>query len=211
MNIYWVSHNLDASEHRGGMPRSVAGDQLSRERFSALFAEHHKTLWFIAASVQGDKTLAYDVVQEAAMVAMTKLAEFDPSTSFTAWMGQIVRFVALNEGRKLRRHRGTGGTESSLEPIPFGGSGRGQVTALVGSTDDFDNDVAQAIAMLDEKARSCLLLRTVQGLSYAAIATALSMPEGTVMSHVHRAKASLREELTRRESTRATTRKGASV
>lgn len=212
MHIYWVRHNSDGGDGRGGTPRPVAGDQLSRDRFAALFAEHHKTLWFIAASVHGDRTHAYDVVQEAAMIALSKIAEFDPSTSFTAWMGQIVRYVALNEGRKLKRTRAAGASDGAgSDPIPFTAAHHEQVMPLVGSTESFDADVAQAIAMLDEKARTCLLLRTVQGLSYAAIATTLSMPEGTVMSHVHRAKAMLREEITRRESARPAVRKGAAV
>ncbi len=212
MYIYWVRHNSDGGDGRGGTPQPVAGDRLSRDRFSALFAEHHKTLWFIAASVHGDRTHAYDVVQEAAMVALNKIAEFDPSTSFTAWMGQIVRYVALNEGRKLKRSRAAGASDASgADPLPFTAAHQAQVVPLVGSTESFDSDVAQAMAMLDEKARTCLLLRTVQGLSYAAISTALSMPEGTVMSHVHRAKALLREEITRRESARPVSGKGAAV
>lgn len=146
------------------------------------------------------------------MVALSKIAEFDPSTSFAAWMGQIVRYVALNEGRKQRRHRAAGASDAAgSDPIPFTAAHQAQVVPLVGSTDALDSDVAQAIAMLDEKARTCLLLRTVQGLSYAAISTALSMPEGTVMSHVHRAKALLREEIQRRESSRPAGRKGAAV
>ncbi|MCX5688906.1 MAG: sigma-70 family RNA polymerase sigma factor [Planctomycetota bacterium] len=207
-----MRHNSDDGDGRGGLPQPVAGDRLSRDRFSALFAEHHKTLWFIAASVHGDRTHAYDVVQEAAMVALNKIAEFDPSTSFAAWMGQIVRYVALNEGRKLKRTRAAGASDvMTSDPIPFTAAHQAQVVPLVGATESIDSDVAQAIAMLDEKARTCLLLRTVQGLSYAAISTALSMPEGTVMSHVHRAKALLREEITRRESNRSSGRKGAAV
>ena len=48
----------------------------------------------LAAAILHDKTAALDVVQEAAVVAMNKLAEFDPRTSFAAWAGQIVRFLA---------------------------------------------------------------------------------------------------------------------
>jgi len=204
-------YNPDASPDRGGgTPSHSRGDRLTPDRFAALYREHHRTLWYIAASVHGDRTHAHDVVQEAAMIAMSKLADFDPATSFTAWMGQIVRFVALNEGRKLQRTRarGSGGNpandESHYEPIPFTLNASSLHPSLVPSLADFDQSVASAIAMLDEKARACLLLRTVQGLSYAAISTTLAMPEGTVMSHVHRAKAQLREQLARHDlSTRA--------
>lgn len=132
------------------------------------------------------------------MVALAKLSEFDPATSFVAWMGQFVRYTALNQGRKFRRTRAVGSApDERHEPMPFTPAHHDQVVPLVGAVDGFDAELAQAIAMLDERARTCLLLRTVRGLSYAAIASAMSLPEGTVMSHVHRAKATLREQLVR--------------
>jgi RNA polymerase sigma-70 factor (ECF subfamily) len=204
VHIYWVPFDSDGNDPRGGGVASASGDRLDRNRFAALFAEHHRTLWFIAASVQGDRTQAHDVVQEAAMIALAKLDEFDPATSFVAWMGQFVRYTALNQGRKSRRIRAVGSApDAHHEPMPFTQAHHDQVVPLVGAVDGFDAELAQAIAMLDEKVRTCLLLRTVRGLSYAAIAAALSLPEGTVMSHVHRAKALLREQMTRAEQSRA--------
>ena len=43
-----------------------------------------------------------------------------------------------------------------------------------------------------------LLLRVVEGMPYAEISTLLGIPEGTVMSHVHRSKKFARERLTER-------------
>ena len=184
-------HNEGERTERGGDVSAGSGGRLSPERFAALFREHHRTLWLIAASVLGDRTHAFDAVQEAAMIAMTKLDDFDPSTSFTAWMGQIVRYTALNEGRKLARTKARG---SAADDTPPPERGPGLRPAPVGDA-AFDARVAEALKGLDDKARACLLLRTVQGMSYAAISTALSLPEGTVMSHVHRAKAVLRDRL----------------
>ncbi len=55
--------------------------------------------------------------------------------------------------------------------------------------------LSQALGMLDETARACLLMRTVMGMSYQEIAAALDVPEGTAMSHVHRSRQSLRTTL----------------
>lgn len=198
MHIYWVKHNpADDPGNARGDTVPPSSDCLDSARFSALFTEHHATLWTIAAAVQRDRVHAHDVLQEAAMVAMTKLHEFDPATSFPAWMSQIVRFVALNEGRKHVRHRSRGTHEDSIEPTPLRRDGTTAHTlALVGSDNSlFDAALARALSVLDEKSRTCLLLRTVRNLPYAAIATILDMPEGTVMSIVHRAKASLRDAL----------------
>ncbi len=201
--IYFVRTSPDADARGGTTP---SGDRLSTERFAALFTEHHRTLWYVAAAVMNDRTHAHDVLQEAAMVAMKKLDEFDPATSFAAWMSQVVRFVAMNQSRKEKRHRGAGNSDdhdlenSGAKGAGIGGTqmsvGEGPVLALVGANED--DELVAAVAGLDEKSRTCLLLRTVRGLPYAAIATTMQMPEGTVMSMVHRAKAQIRTTLTLR-------------
>jgi RNA polymerase sigma-70 factor (ECF subfamily) len=48
---------------------------------------------------------------------------------------------------------------------------------------------------LDEVARACLLLRTVHDMPYKQIAQVLEVPEGTAMSHVHRARQAMRQRL----------------
>src|SRR3954467_15209881 len=76
---------------------------LSAEEFAVQFQSSWKPLWCIATAVVADRTLADDVLQEAAMVALGKLEQFDPRSNFTAWMGQIVRFVGLNHARRRTR------------------------------------------------------------------------------------------------------------
>ena len=57
----------------------------------------------------------------------------------------------------------------------------------------FDDDMLRGLNQLSVEARSCLLLRVVDGLAYADIAELMSIPEGTAMSHVHRSKKWLRK------------------
>ncbi len=59
----------------------------------------------------------------------------------------------------------------------------------------FDDDLAAALRSLDEMPRCCLLLRVVMDLPYKDIAQVLDIPEGTAMSHVHRARRQVRERL----------------
>lgn len=156
-----------------------------------------RKLWWVAASVLGRREQADDVLQDAAMIALGKLDEFDPSTSFEAWMAQVVRYVALNAARKQARRSALaapGSTEpQASEPLPKvrvgldGSVPRDQAV--------FDDGVVRALAELPEIARACLLLRAVEGLSYKEISVLLSVPEGTAMSHVHRARTSMRRSL----------------
>lgn len=168
----------------------MAGSQhsptaLSPEQFAALFQEHARTLWCIAAAVLGDRELARDVVQDASIVGLGKLGEFTTGTSFVHWMGQIVRFTALNEGRKKRPR------VADVHSLPLAG-----VSPGVGGEPEFDTRTREALSQLDETARTCLLMRTVLDMSYHNISEALGIAEGTAMSHVHRSRLRLRDALT---------------
>lgn len=172
---------------------------LTPTAFAARFQSVWQPLWCIAAAVVRDRNEADDIVQEAAVIALGKLNQFDPGTNFTAWMGKIVRFVALNHARRQHRNSGVEVDARMLEVTPDNApqqsamplNGRGELTA----GEAFDDRVLAALATLDETARACLLLRTLLNMPYRQIALALDIAEGTAMSHVHRARAALRERL----------------
>ena len=64
-----------------------------------------------------------------------------------------------------------------------------------GAEEQFDDQLLHALNQVSEVARCCLLLRVVEQLPYAEISELMEIPEGTAMSHVHRAKANLRKQL----------------
>jgi RNA polymerase sigma-70 factor, ECF subfamily len=176
---------------------------LDVESFTALLTGCYQRCWLIAMAVTGDRAEADDIVQEASITALRKLADFTPGTNFPAWMSQIVRLTALNHVKKSARRsfvvtdpatidrseaaaniRATG----PLEPVSADGR-------LSEHQTDFDDEVLGALREIGDVARACLLLRVVDRLSYGDIAETLQIPEGTAMSHVHRAKQSLRRQL----------------
>lgn len=184
------------ADHSAGPP----GASLSPPEFAERFEAAAGILWTLAAGVLGNRSQAEDVLQEACVIALQKLHQFDTETSFTAWMGRIVRFVALNHVRSRARRRplederalaelrsSTGTRE--LDP-PVGERGQ-----LAGDHGHFDDELVQALQGLRPTARACLLLKSVSELEYAEIGRVLGIPEGTAMSHVHRARRALRERL----------------
>lgn len=177
------------SPDRPGGPaeRPATGHRLSREEFAELFRGSYRALWCIAAGVLMDRAQADDTVQEAAIVALRRLDDFDPRTNFITWCGQIVRYVALNERRRRRRER------STRERAGQERRGAGWVEPAVPA--ELRESVHAFSKELDEVPRTCLLLRTIAGMTYTQISTALGIPEGTAMSHVHRSRQHLRARL----------------
>jgi len=210
----------------GKRREAAAGSDASKKgcltpaAFAERFEGASRTLWCIAAAVVGDRSAAEDVLQEAAVIALGKLEQFDPETNFLAWMARIVRFVALNHGRRRAVHKPI--DPDALDQAPIGGAGGRNMagreeatrltlrvpTAASGKTtlnghgdllqdqEAFDDRVLAALKQLEPNARACLLLRVVLNMPYREIARALDVAEGTAMSHVHRARMSLREALT---------------
>jgi RNA polymerase sigma-70 factor (ECF subfamily) len=179
-------------------------DTMEPEEFAERLVAVYRKLWHLAAGITGDRTQADDLVQEAAVVALGKLDQFRPGTNYLAWMAEIVRFQALNHSRKMR-NRKTSAMDPSEIDRTLSASAHAAIPPpaqfLAGTSpmeDDrgcFDDALLRALSAVGDVARACLLLRVVDGLSYAEISEVMQVPEGTAMSHVHRAKRQLRNEL----------------
>ena len=178
--------------------------RMSRSEFAAEYEKAYRVLWVVAAGVLGRSSGAEDVVQEAALLALRKIDEFAPGTHFAAWMAQMVRFVALNQLRKQSRNPASSldEAEARLRGLPHQRGApdsqlrlgnRGELPAEQTS---FDDRLTRGLESLTDVARACLLLRTLEGMDYEQIGQVLGVPQGTAMSHVHRSRMRLREQLT---------------
>lgn len=188
------------AEGPGGGIGATGVRRLTPREFAREFEGASRALWCIAAAITGDRSRAEDVVQEAALAALQKLNEFEAGTSYLAWMGRFVRYTALNEARK-QRTRAAAPLEDVDVPLPDGSTGPDSdravsaIGVLAREQAAFDDKVLGALKQLDEVARACLLLRTVHDMPYKQIAQVLDVPEGTAMSHVHRARQVMRQRL----------------
>jgi RNA polymerase sigma-70 factor (ECF subfamily) len=184
------------------VPGNETGDggDDAHQFFAAEFQASFRAFWLTAAGIVGDPALAEDIVQEAALIALGKIDQFRPGSSVTAWVGAIVRNVALNHLRK-ERTRAARRIEpdewDQLEPKQRSWNGEVREVQPPAPAAPFVSDrrLLDALSEVGETARACLLLRTLDSMEYAKISELLDIPEGTAMSHVHRARKWLRERL----------------
>lgn len=139
-----------------------------------------------AISLCRSRELADDLVQAACERAILAADSFAPDSRFDAWMFRILRNLWIDQ---LRRQK-TAGPHDELDEardvsVP---SGEAAAHARMGLA-----DVAAALQKLPEEQREVLVLVCVEELSYRDAADVLSIPIGTVMSRLARARKNLME------------------
>ncbi len=173
--------------------------------FSDEFVVHYRSLWLVGLSVVANTADADDVMQEAAIIGLRKQELFQAGTSFRAWMGEIVRNVALNRRRQSRRELKRFGQRTDSQSVevsratpqahPVSADGR-----LLSTQEALDDRMCEALTRIDPVSRACLLLRTIDGLNYDQISDLMNIPKGTAMSNVFRARHALAAFLTAKDS-----------
>lgn len=175
-----------------GTAKPGAGTDESAASFAVLLAPARPRMFLVALAIVADRTEAEDVLQDATITGLNKYraGEFRQGTNFEAWMGQITRYTALNARRSRQGSpHALGEAAQRLAGTPNGTTNHSPMDTIE------DNDLRQALDALPEAPRLCLVLRIVGGLPYSTIAQIAGIPEGTAMSHVHRAQRSLRQSL----------------
>jgi RNA polymerase sigma-70 factor (ECF subfamily) len=158
----------------------------------------------IAAGIVGNRDDAEDIVQQAIVIAIEKNNEFESESHFVGWLAGIVRNCALNHRRKAARRKTQPTDPVDMVSVEASSRNDRPVNHETGNLNplqsSFDDRLQKALQQLSPTARSCLLLRTVEGLDYKRISVLMDMPEGTAMNLVHRSKHKLRELLSSTEN-----------
>jgi RNA polymerase sigma-70 factor, ECF subfamily len=157
-------------------------------RFEELFLPHLDAAYNLARwLVSGDQD-AQDIVQEAYVRALKGFAGFRGDNP-RAWLLTIVRNTAYTW---LKRHA----PDEKL--IPF--DEESHVVPVEPGPSELSHEkrrelLEQALGRLPTEFREVLVLFEFEGWSYKAMADALEVPLGTVMSRLSRARRRLQQEL----------------
>jgi RNA polymerase sigma-70 factor (ECF subfamily) len=168
--------------------------KLPRAEFERLALEQIDALDRVARAMTGSAQEAEDLVQETYLRAFRGQETFQlQSFGIKPWLLRILHNLHIDRGQKQSRQPFSVAADdldliASVEDAPFDGR----------SLEGADDRLVQSLAELAEEYRVVLMLWAVEELSYQEIADTLSVPMGTVMSRLHRAKRKLAEALRKR-------------
>jgi RNA polymerase sigma-70 factor (ECF subfamily) len=150
--------------------------------------DHGRFMYSVAYRLAGNDVDAQDLVQEALIRVRRGLERYEPG-SLEGWLARIVTNVFLDEMRRRKRRPADALPDDPdwvLPPTP---------AADMVST-ELSGEIQAALASLPEEFRVPVVLCDVADQSYEQIASALSIPVGTVRSRIHRGRRLLRTALT---------------
>ena len=167
----------------------VSEESLLSGSFEQLAMPHFERLYNFACWLTHDRQEAEDLVQETYAKALKGFPSFQQGTNFRAWIYKILRnaFLTSRTGLKVTATvpLDLEGDEENLPKI------RETPESILLQRSDREL-VQKALEQLPVAYREVLLLCEVEEMSYQEISATLSIPMGTVMSRLSRARRALR-------------------
>jgi RNA polymerase sigma-70 factor (ECF subfamily) len=186
-------------KHLGFGPQRMVGfgissspEEKSMPEFEELAMPLFDSLYNFARWLVHDQNDAEDLVQETYLKALRGFASFQPGTNFRAWIFQILKNTSMSSRSKLER-RMTVAMDSEESSVVLPVSSATPESLLIDRSGI--DAVRCAIEQLPVIFREVVLLCDVEDASYREIAEILSIPMGTVMSRLARARQAVRDSL----------------
>ena len=171
--------------------RTQEGDETA---FEALVRLYDKKVYTLCSRMCISEEDAQEAAQDAFLAVWRAIGAFRQESSFSTWLYRLATNACID---LLRRNKRSGGSVSlddeetapelvDTRPLPQQELERRETQRLI----------EDGLRALPEDYRAILLLREVQGLSYAEIAEVTQLELGTVKSRISRGRILLRNYLT---------------
>lgn len=197
--IQEASKGMTRAEEKVLVEQAQRGDRAALRR---LVDEHKDRLYSFVLRMVGHHQDAEEICQEAFLKAFSALGTFSTEFRFSTWLFTIGYRVCLNT---LRRRKPLSG---EMDMAVFERVGEGPDDEALRSEEAalLRDAVWQAVDDLTPPQRAAVVLYYRHDQSCQDIAQVMQVPTATVKSHLHRARARLREVLERRLASRELTR-----
>lgn len=174
---------MNAPQEEKIIRRVLSGDV---NAFELLVTAYEGQLYRMAYGMLHSREDAGDAVQESFLKAYLSLGSFRKESRFSVWLYRITANCCLDllRARSKRSECALSDSEGEAIELP---DGRPEPEQQLLQKEE-SAALHRAIAELPAEYRTALLLREGSALSYAEIAAALGIEEGTVKSRIYRAR-----------------------
>lgn len=188
--------------------RLKRGDEVA---FAMLVHQNQGRIFSLCYRMLGNQAEAEDIAQDVFVKAFMAIEGFRGDSQVGTWLYRIAINLCKNRLKYLsRRHYKSRKaldkvSERAFEPDQGGTRTVGEPAArpdhiLEGNR--AERRIHKALAAVDQQFRELLVLRDIEGLTYQEIMQITGLPEGTVKSRLHRARAALRRAYDAQEDDR---------
>lgn len=172
----------------GNIAALLAGGSRT-EAFEALLASYQDKVFRLCYSMLGDRPQAEDAAQESFLRIWKAMERFRGEAALGTWIFSITRNVCLTAISK-RAPRLSAPFENMERSAPQAPS--------------HERDMMRLVRQLPENYRQVIMLFYMEERSYEEVAQMLSLPVGTVKTHLHRARQQLASIVREADSVRRT-------
>ena len=169
----------------GLVARASRGDV---EAFAKLVRDNSNLVYRVALRILGPDA-AQDAAQEVWVKVWRNIKNFRGESAFSTWLYRITVNTCLSLRQKeARRDERELGDEVPYLSEPKGGEADPEAAALNAERRE---EIQDALRYVRAEHRAALVLRHMEGLSYAEIAEVLEVPDGTAKGWVSRGRAAM--------------------
>jgi RNA polymerase sigma-70 factor, ECF subfamily len=168
---------------------SKNGDQ---DAFSWLVQRYQRRVFNLVFRMLQDYEEASEITQEAFLAAWQGLSAFRGEARFSTWLYRIAYNCALKQLELRKRDKALYQALQVEQALDEGDDA--QKTAYLEMLDN-QQLVQEQLSQLPAKYRIVLILRHLQDMTYEEMAEVLTMPIGTIKTHLFRARNLLKERL----------------
>ena len=154
------------------------------EALREVYERYADDVYRIALRLTGSSADAYDVTHDVFVGLPEATQRYDPDRAFPSWLRGVTVRTAQMSIRAVGRRREV--DLSSLAGLAVGSKRDSLVSRVT---------LERALDQLSPALRSVVVLRELEGLSYAEIADLLGITESAVAVRLHRARRRLKEIL----------------
>jgi RNA polymerase sigma-70 factor (ECF subfamily) len=169
---------------------SKSGDQ---DAFAQLVQRHQRRVFNLVFRMLQQYEEASEITQETFLAAWQGLPAFRGDALFSTWLYRIAYNCCMKQLEQRKRDRALQAAMQAEHVLQRHGTDeRARAELEVHGLQDL---IREHLSMLPAKYRIVLVLRHLQDMTYEEMAEILTMPIGTIKTHLFRARNLLKERL----------------